>query len=80
MELGRDPSILPNGTRVVMMWFDPRRSLVLRINAILLLLFASGPYMYVWCELFMPRRYSGPLRGRYGLVVSNGDYRILGGA
>ena len=60
------------------MWFDPRGSIVLRVYAILLLLLASGVYMYVWCELYTPRWYSGPLRNRYGLLISNGDYNVLG--
>ena len=59
-------------------WFDPRRRIVLRIYALLLLLLAGNVYMYVWCELFTPRWYSGPLRNRYGLLISNGDYNVLG--
>lgn len=60
------------------MWFDPQRSAVLRLYTVLLLLFASGTYMYVWCELYTPRWYSGPLRNRYGLLISNSDNNILG--
>ena len=60
------------------MWYDPQRSVVLRLYTILLLLFAGGAYMYVWCELFAPRWYNGPLRGRYGLLISNGDNNVLG--
>lgn len=60
------------------MWYDPRRSLALRLYTILLLLVASGPYLYVWCELYTPRWYSGPLRYRYGLLISNSDNNVLG--
>ncbi len=60
------------------MWFDPQRSVVLRVYAILLLLFAGGTYMYVWCELYTPRWYNGPFRSRYGLLISNGDYNVQG--
>jgi hypothetical protein len=60
------------------MWYDPQRSVVLKLYTILLLLFAGGTYMYVWCELYTPRWYSGPLRSRYRLLISNGDNNILG--
>ena len=60
------------------MWFDPQRSVVLRLYIILLLLFAGNLYMYVWCELFTPRWYNGPLRSRYGLLISNSDNNVLG--
>lgn len=61
-----------------MAWFDPRHNVVLRLYAFLLLLFVGGAVMYVWCELFVPRWYSGPLRNRYGLLISNSDYNVLG--
>ena len=57
---------------------DPHRSVALRLCTILLLLFAGNLYMYVWCELFTPRWYSGPLWNRYGLLISNGDNSVLG--
>ncbi len=60
------------------MWFDPQRSVVLRLYTILLLLFAGNLYMYVWCELYTPRWYNGPLRNRYGLLISNSDNNVLG--
>jgi hypothetical protein len=60
------------------MWFDPRGSIVLRIYTFLLILFAGNVYMYVWCELFTPRWYDGPLRNRYGVLISNGDNSVLG--
>ena len=59
------------------MWFDPGRNAINRILIALLLFFAGGTYMYVWCELFTPRWYDGALRNRYGLLIPSGKSNVL---
>lgn len=59
------------------MWFDPDRNILCRISLALLFFFAGGAYMYVWCELYRPRWYNGPLRNRYGLLIPSGTADVL---
>jgi hypothetical protein len=58
-------------------WFDCQRSVALRAVVLYMLLFASGSYMYVWCELFTPRWYNGRLAGRFGLLLANSARLLL---
>jgi len=59
------------------LWFEWRRGVIKRLFLICMLLFASGSYMYVWCELFTPRLYSGRLRARFGMLPTNSELLLL---
>ena len=59
------------------LWFEWRRGVATRLFLILVLLFASGTYMYVWCELFTPRLYYGRLRARFGMLPTNSELMLL---
>lgn len=67
------PSVL-----AMLPWFDPGRSVLRRILVAMLIFFAGGTYMYVWCELFRPRWYEGRLSRRYGLLVCASVREALG--
>ncbi|HET7813031.1 MAG TPA: hypothetical protein VFL13_01525 [Candidatus Baltobacteraceae bacterium] len=49
-------------------WFDSSDDVFRKALIIGLFVFAGGTYMYVWCEIFTPRWYDGPLSRRYGLL------------
>lgn len=58
-------------------WFDWRPGGVRRLFALLLLLFASGTYMYVWCELFTPGWYAGRFSSRFGALPLKSSRLVL---
>lgn len=58
-------------------WYDWRPSRARRLFVLLLLLFAGSTYMYVWCELFTPRWYSGRFSSWLGMLPSNSERRMF---
>jgi hypothetical protein len=61
-----------------MLWFAPNPGLSGRVLILLTFMFVNGTYLFVWRRL-TPRWYDGLLSARLGVLLPEGEQRVLAG-